>query len=164
VVVSLLFGRLARGWIQIAGRDPDLAGVGHLSRCSGGRSYTGWVFVFGIPNKGPRSLRLARLQSRGTFFGRPWWRGLEVRWWSMFFSPLPDRPWWRAGCRELHRPLLPRRVLVLFMVPQRWRGVQFLVLVVPVHSQWSFPPMAIRRRAPPSHLTLRLKGSRSKAA
>jgi hypothetical protein len=42
------------------------------------------VFVSGIPNKGPRSLHLARLRSCDTFFGRPWWRGSEVRWWSVF--------------------------------------------------------------------------------
>jgi hypothetical protein len=34
-------------------------------------------------------------------------------------SPLPGRPWWRGGCGELHRPLRPLWVLVLFMVPRR---------------------------------------------
>jgi hypothetical protein len=91
-----------------------------------------------------------------TFFGRPWWRGSEVRWWSVFSLLFPAGHggegatesfidlFFLFGCWCCSWCLSASRTCSSWL-PCWWRGVQFLVLAVPIRrSQWSFPLVAIR--------------------
>jgi hypothetical protein len=108
VVVSQCFGHLARGWIQNAGRDLDLAEVGHPSLAAPvGGVGEDWLSSPASPINGLGAscwrgcgAMVVALADRGGG-GRRCGGG------RFCCSALHDLPWWRGGCRVPHRPLLP---------------------------------------------------------